>query len=477
VRLINKISEILFLVIITSSFSIGPALGQTSEESKLFDQANEYFKDGQYKESITIYDEILVQIPNNISTLKMKGIAQSNLGNHEESLKQFFTILQYKPDDVIALTGMGVGFGNLGEYQEAKNYFEKALEKKPDSTVIKNYKEFVDNIISKYPYTPTEKPGKSKINSQIKIPSWIKSVANWWSQGQIEDEEFVKALHFLIENKIINLQVIPAENNPTNKIPNWIRENSGWWVNGKINDQEFASGLQYMMENGIIKIEIQQSLEELQKEKDAEFILFEKYLREVSKNIAHEKRYIEYPNPSDDVIKKFLRDYIKWNFEQEVKSASGNFPDPSFEVIDEVYVIHYKVFINEQPTGLPLDHVSTLKNSFEFWEAQELTINDKTAKFEFDIINEKQDANVWITWVIRNLGDGVLGHAHLGKGVVEVALGDFNCDGSFQLYDVKSVEKIMTHELGHSVGLPHVDDSNNIMYPSMSPKYAYCLLS
>ena len=143
----------LFLVIITSSFSIAPALGQTSEESKLFDQANEYFKDGQYKESITIYDEILVQIPNNISTLKMKGIAQSNLGNHEESLKQFFTILQYKPGDIIALTGMGVGFGNLGEYQEAKNYFEKALEKKPDSTVIKNYKEFVDNIISKYPYT------------------------------------------------------------------------------------------------------------------------------------------------------------------------------------------------------------------------------------------------------------------------------------------------------------------------------------
>ena len=30
--------------------------------------------------------------------------------------------------------------------------------------------------------------------------------------------------------------------------------------------------------------------------------------------------------------------------------------------------------------------------------------------------NEKQEASVWITWVIRNLGDGVLGHAHLGKG-------------------------------------------------------------
>ena len=44
--------------------------------------------------------------------------------------------------------------------------------------------------------------------------------------------------------------------------------------------------------------------------------------------------------------------------------------------------------------------------------------------------------NVWVTWVVRDIGEGVLGHAHLGKGVVEVTLGDYNCDGSFQLYDV-----------------------------------------
>ena len=474
--IITKTGHILFLSMMVFSFSLAPVLGQTSDESKLFDQANEYFGEGQYTEAITIYDEILEQIPNNISTLKMKGIAQSNLGHHEESLKQFFTVLQYKPDDVIALTGMGVGFGNLGEYHEAKNYFDKALEKKPNSIVIKNYEEFIDNIIFKYPYTPTEKPEKSNADSQVSIPEWIKSVAKWWAQGQIEDVEFIKALNFLIENKIIDLQIISADNN-TSEIPEWVRENAGWWADGKINDQEFISGMQYMMENGIIVIEIDKSPDEIQNEKDVELVLFEKYLREISKNISNEKRYIEYPNPSKDVIKKFLRDYVKWNFEQEVKSASGQFPDPDYQVIDDAYQIHYKVFINDQPTGLPLDHVGTLKNSFEFWEGQELIINERKAKVDFEIINEKQEANVWITWVIRNLGDGVLGHAHLGKGVVEVTLGDYNCDGSFQLYDVKSVENIMTHELGHTVGLPHVDESNNIMFPSMSPKYAYCLLS
>jgi len=106
-----------------------------------------------------------------------------------------------------------------------------------------------------------------------------------------------------------------------------------------------------------------------------------------------------------------------------------------------------------------------------------LSTNNEKAKMKFEIINKKYEANVWVTWVIRDIGEGVLGHAHLGKGVVEVTLGDYNCDGSFQLYDVKSVEDIMTHELGHSIGLHHVEEQDNIMNPSLSPSYAYCLLS
>ena len=472
--MLNSKPIVIFTVLVFS-LALPSALGQVSEESDMFDEANEFFAEGRYSEAITIYDDILERIPNNVSTLKMKGIAQSNLGYHTESLKQFFTILQDKPDDVIALTGMGIGFGNLGEYHEAKKYFDYALEVKPDSIVIKNYKEFIDNVISKYPYTPTEKPQGD--NTQSSIPNWIKSVAKWWSEGQIPDEEFVKALHFLIENKIIKVEIISSNSAPASKIPDWIRENARWWAESMIDDQDFVSGLQYMMENGIIVIEIPRTAEEIQNQNAEEFLLFEKYLREITNNISKEKRYIEYPNPSGDVIKKFLRDYVKWNFEEEVSSASGNFPDPVYEVVDDAYQIHYKVFINVQPTGLPLDHVSTLRNSFEFWENQELTINDRIAHVDFEITGKKNDANVWITWVVRSLGEGVLGHAHLGKGVVEVTLGDYNCDGSFQLYDVNSVEKIMTHELGHSLGLPHVKDQNNIMFPSMSPNYAYCLLS
>jgi tetratricopeptide (TPR) repeat protein len=470
------IQYLLVMILLSSSILTGTVFAQTEEDAELmFNQANEHFINGEYKEAITIYDDILEIVPNNISTLKMKGIVQSNLEEHDKSLKQFFKVLQYKPNDVTSLTGMGVGFGNLGEYQEAVVYFDKALKEKPNSTVIKNYKEFVEKVISKYPYIPTEKPeGLEKVYPTT-IPEWIKPLVKWWSEGNIGDSEFVSALLYLIENKIIQIPPVEIQSISENKIPEWVKDIAVLWADEKIDDAAFVSGIQYLIENRLIAVNVQ-DITPSQEQLDNEFYFFEKYLRDISKNISKETRYIEYPNPSQDVIKKFLRDYVKWNFEEEVKKASEKFPDPTYEIVDETVIISYKVFINEQPTGLPLDHVSTLENSFVFWEEQELNTNNQKAKMKFEVTNSKYEANVWITWVVRNIGEGVLGHAHIGKGVVEVTLGDYNCDGSFQLYDVKSVEAIMTHELGHSIGLKHVTEQNNVMYPSYTPSYAYCLL-
>jgi len=475
----KSVSYFLVIVLLSSSIVSGTASAQIEKDAELmFNQANEHFVNGEYKKAITIYDEILEISPNNISTLKMKGIVQSNLEDHSRSLKQFFKVLQHRPNDVVSLTGMGVGFGNLGEYQESAIYFEKALKEKPNSVVINNYKGFVEKVISKYPYIPTEKPNGSEKKQIHVIPDWVRNTANWWSLTQITDQDFSKSLEYLIQNKIIQIpKSESAVSESESELPSWLKKNAGWWSQGLLPDEEFFKSIQWLISNGFINITIQHTTQKSQEQLDHEFYLFEKYLRDISNNILKEKRYIEFPNPSRDVIKKFLRDYVKWNFEEEVKRVSDKFPDPTYEIIDEAYIIHYKVFINEQPTGLPLDHVSTLSNSFEFWEEQELNTNNQKAKMIFEITNKKYEANVWITWVVRNIGEGVLGHAHLGKGVVEVTLGDYNCDGSFQLYDVKSVEAIMTHELGHSIGLKHVEEQNNIMYPSFSPSYAYCILS
>jgi tetratricopeptide (TPR) repeat protein len=475
----KSLKIILFITLIGT---IGPHMMDTSAFAQTEQELNESFNDakthlqkGEYKQALKIYDQILIAQPHSIETQNMKGIALSSIDDHKNSLKQFFQVLQSNPKQSVALIGMGMGFGNLGEYKEALIYLEKAESEKPNSEVIKNYKKIIEDVIKKYPYTPTEKPINNNHNV-ASVPKWIKDTTNWWSLSKISDERYLNSVEYMIEREIIQIPKNKVfENKNELKMISWVRNNLSEWSQDSLSNEEFFKSANWLIENKFINTNLENSKKSLE-ELTYERYLFDKYLREISNNIIKEKRYIEDSNPSKGVIKKFLRDYVKWNFEQQVQKSATDFPNPTYEIVDEVYIINYKIYINNQPAGLPLDHISTLKNSFEFWESEELSTNNQKAKIKFEITKSKSDANVWVTWVIRNIGEGVLGHAHVGKGVVEVALGDYNCDGSFQLYNIQSVETIMTHELGHSIGLYHTNEKDNIMYPSMTPSYAYCLL-
>jgi len=264
-------------------------------------------------------------------------------------------------------------------------------------------------------------------------------------------------------------------------IPAWIKNNAGWWAAGKISDEDFLSGIKYLIENSIIKVNAKTDSELVQKELERKAWNFEQYLKNIQNDIKNQNRYVENINPSEYVIIKYWKDYHKWNLEQFI-NRPNIFPDRYVWLDPETdrYVIEYKVYINEQPDGLPIDHVSTLENSFSFWEKYtNLIANDgKKVDIRFNTTGIQGEANIWITWVVRNMGEGVLGHATLGKGVIEVAIGGYGCDGSFQLLDVDTVEYVMTHELGHSIGLNHATNPDNIMYNVVPyAGYAYCLFS
>ena len=48
------------------------------------------------------------------------------------------------------------------------------------------------------------------------IPSWIKTIAGFWSADQISDEEFIGALQYLVENDIL---IIPEKDAVTTTPP------------------------------------------------------------------------------------------------------------------------------------------------------------------------------------------------------------------------------------------------------------------
>jgi len=312
------------------------------------------------------------------------------------------------------------------------------------------------------------------------IPYWIKTNAGWWASDKISDADFIAGIQYLIKNEIIMLDSKTIEKNSSNIIPAWIKNNAKWWSAGIISDENFLNGIKYLVISGIINVDVQENSEIIKKELERTAWNFERYLEKIKRDVKNENRYIEYPNPSDGVIIKYWKEPHKWNLGGYLNRSQDFFESAKMYLVDDVYVVEYKIFVNDQPHGLPLDHTGTLQNSFKFWEDSEFTHNNDGKKviIKFVVTNSKADASAWVTWVVRDLGEDVLGHANIGRGVVEVALGDYGCDGSFQLFTVDTVQTIMTHELGHSLGLRHSDNPDNIMYPIIEEvNYSYCLLN
>ncbi|HJT09899.1 MAG TPA: hypothetical protein VJ771_03870 [Candidatus Nitrosotalea sp.] len=91
------------------------------------------------------------------------------------------------------------------------------------------------------------------IPSDVHIPPWVKNNAKWWSEGTIDDQNFVNGIKYLIEKGII---VVPhtSGTGQSQQIPMWIKNSAGWWAQGVISDDDFVKGIQYLISNGIIKL-------------------------------------------------------------------------------------------------------------------------------------------------------------------------------------------------------------------------------
>jgi hypothetical protein len=87
------------------------------------------------------------------------------------------------------------------------------------------------------------------------IPDWVRNNAGWWSVDQIEDNDFVSGIEFMIKEGIITVPLTSIGQSSENSvIPDWVRNNAGWWSERLISDKEFANGLQYLIANRIISV-------------------------------------------------------------------------------------------------------------------------------------------------------------------------------------------------------------------------------
>ena len=96
------------------------------------------------------------------------------------------------------------------------------------------------------PVTPNPEPSSA-------IPEWVKSNADFWVKGEINDATFISAIQFLISQDVIQVPpTIPTQNSGSDTIPEWVKSNADFWVKGEINDATFISAIQFLISQGII---------------------------------------------------------------------------------------------------------------------------------------------------------------------------------------------------------------------------------
>jgi len=86
------------------------------------------------------------------------------------------------------------------------------------------------------------------------ITDWVKYVADFWCNDEIEDLGFIGAIEYLIENGIIKVEATSSGSESFKSIPDWIKNNACWWAEGLIGDDDFVKGNEYLVKEGIIKI-------------------------------------------------------------------------------------------------------------------------------------------------------------------------------------------------------------------------------
>jgi len=99
--------------------------------------------------------------------------------------------------------------------------------------------------------------GTSVLSSEptaVEIPSWVKNNAGWWSEGLLNDSDFVAGMQYLINDGIIVIPSTESNTNTGGEIPSWVKNNAGWWSEGLLNDSDFVAGMQYLISNGILSI-------------------------------------------------------------------------------------------------------------------------------------------------------------------------------------------------------------------------------
>ena len=61
-------------------------------------------------------------------------------------------------------------------------------------------------------------------------------------------------IKYLITNGVIVIPPTESVESTSDEIPSWVKNNAGWWSEGLLDDSDFVAGIQYLISNGILVV-------------------------------------------------------------------------------------------------------------------------------------------------------------------------------------------------------------------------------
>ena len=74
----------------------------------------------------------------------------------------------------------------------------------------------------------------------------------FWTSGVTSDAEFVSAIQFLINERVIIVPPTASESDGATEVLQWIKTTARFWVDGLATDREFVDAIQFLIRTGII---------------------------------------------------------------------------------------------------------------------------------------------------------------------------------------------------------------------------------
>lgn len=122
------------------------------------------------------------------------------------------------------------------------------------------------------------------------------------------------------------------------------------------------------------------------------------------------------------------------------------------------------VYVQKMPPHWEADFGNVLSEAMQYWE-------DMVPSLKFQTVDYVDQSDFVVQWASQ-YSEGKLGYFsddtanEYGKPIMSVTLGFFK-DKKWSLVSPEYVLQVTKHELGHAIGLPHSNDPNDIMYPTV----------